>query len=41
MPQEGTWPLAKRGIGILAVADIDHLAKTVKRRLEKIQYCPY
>ena len=40
-PQEGIWPLVKRGIGNLAVANIDHLAKAVKRRLKKIQYRPH
>lgn len=39
-PQEGIWSLVERGIGNLAVANIDHLAKTVKRRLKKIQYRP-
>ncbi|MER8100927.1 transposase [Kitasatospora sp. NPDC094016] len=40
-PQEGIWALMKRGIGNLAVVNVDHLAKSVKRRLEKIQYRPH
>ncbi|MFF2402071.1 transposase [Streptomyces goshikiensis] len=40
-PQEGIWALVKRGIGNLAVADVDHLAKTVRTRLKKIQYRPH
>lgn len=28
-PQEGIWTLVKRGIGNLATADVDHLARTV------------
>ncbi|MFD7582000.1 hypothetical protein [Kitasatospora sp. NPDC059817] len=31
----------KRGIGNLAVVNVDHLAKAVKRRLMKIQYRPH
>ncbi|MCK7626563.1 transposase [Streptomyces sp. RS10V-4] len=38
-PQEGIWAL--RGIGNLAVVNVDHLAKAVKRRLKKIQYRPH
>lgn len=37
-PQEGIWSLVKRGIGNLAPANLDHLTKTVKRKLKKIQY---
>jgi transposase len=37
-PQEGIWSLVKRGIGNLAAANLDHLTKTVKRKLKKIQY---
>jgi transposase len=40
-PQEGIWGLVKRGIGGLAVADVDHLAKTVRTRLKKIPYRPH
>ncbi|MFI9329248.1 transposase [Kitasatospora sp. NPDC052868] len=40
-PQEGIWALVKRGIGNLAAANIDHLAKTVRTRLKKIQYRPH
>ncbi|MFC5885118.1 transposase [Kitasatospora sp. CM 4170] len=40
-PQEGIWPLVKRGIGNLAVANVDHLAKIVRTRLKKIQYRPH
>ncbi|WP_234371171.1 hypothetical protein [Streptomyces sp. XY431] len=37
-PQEGIWSLVTRGIGNLAAANVDHLAKTVRARLKKIQY---
>jgi transposase len=37
-PQEGIWSLVKRGLGNLAVADLDHLTRTVKQKLKKIQY---
>ncbi|MFF2147521.1 transposase [Kitasatospora sp. NPDC058190] len=40
-PQEGIWALVKRGIGNLAAANVDHLAKTVRTRLKKIQYRPH
>ncbi|MER8105873.1 transposase [Kitasatospora sp. NPDC094016] len=40
-PQKGTWALMKRGIGNLAVVNVDHLAKSVKRCLKKIQYRPH
>ncbi|MFJ9847369.1 hypothetical protein ACIRYZ_44520 [Kitasatospora sp. NPDC101155] len=39
-PQEGVWALVKRGIGNLAAANVDHLAKAVRTRLKKIQYRP-
>lgn len=39
--QEGIWALVKRGIGNLAAINVDHLAKTVKRRLKKLQYRPH
>jgi hypothetical protein len=37
-PQEGIWSHAKRGIGNLAAAGVDHLAAAVKHRLKKIQH---
>ncbi|MFJ4192387.1 transposase [Kitasatospora sp. NPDC089509] len=40
-PREGIWALMKRGIGNLAVVNVDHLAKAVKRHLKKIQYRPH
>ncbi|MCX4690261.1 transposase [Kitasatospora purpeofusca] len=40
-PQEGVWSLVKRTIGNLAVANLDHLTKTVKRSLKKIQHRPH
>jgi len=39
-PQEGIWALVERGIGNLAAANADHLAKTVRTRRRKIQYRP-
>ncbi|MEV7783712.1 transposase [Kitasatospora sp. NPDC088351] len=40
-PQKGIWSLVKRTIGNLAVVNLDHLTKTVKRSLKKIQYRPH
>ncbi|MEV6482045.1 transposase [Streptomyces sp. NPDC051576] len=40
-PQEGIWSLAKRTIGNLAAADLDQLARAVKRSLKQIQYRPH
>ncbi|MDH6703344.1 transposase [Kitasatospora sp. MAA19] len=40
-PQEGIWTLVKRGVGNLEAANVDHLAKAVRTRLEKIQYRPH
>ncbi|MFG2695900.1 transposase [Kitasatospora sp. NPDC048407] len=40
-PQEGIWSLAKRTIANLAAADLDQLARTVKRSMKQIQYRPY
>nr|WSX54155.1 transposase [Streptomyces sp. NBC_00974] len=39
-PQEGFWALVKRTIGNLAAADLDQLARAVKRSLKQIQYRP-
>ncbi|MET8101329.1 transposase [Streptomyces sp. NPDC005236] len=40
-PQEGIWSLVKRTIGNLAAANLDQLARTVKRSLKQIQYRPH
>ncbi|MFD5922821.1 transposase [Kitasatospora sp. NPDC058201] len=40
-PQEGIWALMKRGVGTFAFINVDHLAKTVERRLRKIQSRPH
>jgi transposase len=40
-PQEGIWSLVKRTIGNLAAADIDQLARAVKRSLKRLQYRPH
>ncbi len=40
-PQEGIWSLVKRTIGNLAAADLDQLARAVRRGLKKIQYRPH
>ncbi len=40
-PQEGIWSLVKRTIGNLAAANLDQLARAVKRSLKKIQYRPH
>ncbi|MFE2285494.1 transposase [Streptomyces sp. NPDC059443] len=40
-PQEGIWALVKRTIGNLAAANLDQMARTVKRSLKQIQYRPH
>lgn len=40
-PQEGVWSLVKQTIGNLAVANLDQLARVVKRSLKQIQYRPH
>nr|WP_324605846.1 transposase [Streptomyces sp. NRRL B-24484] len=40
-PQEGIWSLVKRTIGNLAAANLDQLARAVKRSLKQIQYRPH
>ncbi|MFE9429101.1 transposase [Kitasatospora sp. NPDC006697] len=40
-PQEGTWSLVKRTIGNLAAANLDELARAVKRSLKKIEHRPH
>ncbi|XXC88408.1 DDE endonuclease [Streptomyces sp. A5-4] len=40
-PQEGVWSLVKRTIGNLAAANLDQLARAVKRSLKQIQYRPH
>ncbi|MZD06464.1 hypothetical protein GTW43_15360 [Streptomyces sp. SID5785] len=40
-PQEGVWSLVKRDIGNLAAADLGEITRTVKRRLQQIQYRPH
>jgi transposase len=37
-PQEGVWSLVKRGLADFAAANLDHLARVMKRKLKKIQY---
>ncbi|MGA5135468.1 transposase [Streptomyces olivoreticuli] len=39
-PQEGIWPLIKRGLTGLAAANLDHLTRVMKRKLKRIQYRP-
>ncbi|MFF8281058.1 transposase [Streptomyces lateritius] len=39
-PQEGIWALIKRAIGNLAAANLDQMARAVKRSLKQIQYRP-
>jgi transposase len=39
-PQEGIWSLIRRRLADLAVADLAHLVRVVKRHLKKIQYRP-
>lgn len=39
-PQEGIWALVKRTIGNLAAANLDQMARAVKRSLKQIQYRP-
>lgn len=39
-PQEGIWSLVKRGLADFAAANLDHLARVMKRKLKKIQYRP-
>ncbi|MFD7079980.1 transposase [Streptomyces sp. NPDC059918] len=40
-PQAGVWSLVKRIIGNLAAANLDQLARAVKRSLKQIQYRPH
>ncbi|WTP44764.1 transposase [Streptomyces sp. NBC_00190] len=40
-PQEGIWSLVKRTIGNLAAANLDQLARAVKRSLKQVQYRPH
>ncbi|MCB8907673.1 MULTISPECIES: transposase [unclassified Streptomyces] len=40
-PQEGVWSVVRRDIGNLAAADLDQIARAVKRRLKQIQYRPH
>lgn len=37
-PTEGSWPLAKCGLGNLAAVDLGEITRAVKHRLGKIQY---
>jgi hypothetical protein len=39
-PAEGIWPLLKRTMANFAAADVDSLARIIKRKLKKIQYRP-
>ncbi|MEU3563006.1 transposase [Kitasatospora sp. NPDC006786] len=39
-PQEGIWPLVKRGCGNLAAADVGQVTRAVKRKLRMIQCRP-
>ncbi|MEU9015148.1 hypothetical protein AB0D12_36545 [Streptomyces sp. NPDC048479] len=38
---EGIWSLVKRTIGNLAAANLDQLARAMKRSLNQIQYRPH
>jgi transposase len=40
-PAEGIWSLLKRSMANFAAADVDGLARIVKRKLKKIQYRPH
>jgi hypothetical protein len=40
-PTEGIWSLLKRAMANFAAADLDGLARIVKRKLKKIQYRPH
>jgi transposase len=40
-PAEGIWSLLKRAMVNFAAADLDGLARIVKRKLKKIQYRPH
>ncbi|MFJ9840250.1 transposase [Kitasatospora sp. NPDC101155] len=40
-PQKGIWSLVKHTVGNLAAADLDQLARAVRRSLKKIQYRPH
>jgi transposase len=40
-PAEGIWSLLKRAIANFAAANLDYLARIVKRKLKKIQYRPH
>jgi transposase len=39
-PREGIWSLVKRGLADFAAANLDHLARVMKRKLKKIQHHP-
>ena len=39
-PQEGIWSLVKRGLADFAAANLDHLARVMKRKLKNIQHRP-
>lgn len=40
-PAEGVWSLLKRSLANFAAANLDHLARVMKRTLKKIQYRPH
>ena len=40
-PAEGIWSLLKRAMVNFAAADVDGLARIIKRKLKKIQYQPH
>jgi len=40
-PTEGIWSLLKRAVASFTAADLDCLARIVKRKLKKIQYRPH
>jgi hypothetical protein len=39
-PTEGVWANLKNGLGNLAARSVDDLARIVRTRLKRMQYCP-